>query len=321
MRKPSIYKQLLAFFIPGIVIFTTLGGWRSVQAETESPISPNTEQLNLVGDGKPFKPTDLEQSEKPYEGDRGIPRGIDNRMPVLSRYYPWSAIGRVQGTTADAKSYYCTGTLIADDIVLTNAHCVIDTETHQLSKELRFIPNVINGKLQSQEDIAKVQNVTKNVWYGTDFKNGGFDNVKNQSKDWALIRINQPLARKYGRLGWKSVPSSTLIKQKQDKLFFVGYSGDYPDPTKEGYESYTAGKGWTAGYEDNCSIVGEESNLLLHDCATAGGASGGPIIDWIDGMPYIVALNNGEVTIPSTGQDIINFAVKMDFLDKLTSRK
>ncbi len=112
-----------------------------------------------------------------------------------------------------------------------------------------------------------------------------------------------------------------MIKQKQGKLFFVGYSGDYPDPTKEGYESYTAGKGWTAGYQDNCSIVSEQSNLLLHDCATAGGASGGPIIDWIDNWPYVVALNNGEVKNRRTGQDIINFAVKMDFLDKLVARK
>lgn len=77
MHKRSIYKQLLAFFIAGIVGFTALGGWISVQAQTESPISPNTEQLNLVRDGKPFKPADLEQSEKPYayDKDRGIPRG------------------------------------------------------------------------------------------------------------------------------------------------------------------------------------------------------------------------------------------------------
>ncbi|MDZ8033882.1 trypsin-like serine peptidase [Nostoc sp. DedSLP04] len=64
---------------------------------------------------------------------------------MKSRYYPWSAIGRVEYTKANGKSYYCTGTLIADDIVLTNAHCVIDSETHQLSKELRFLPNVINA--------------------------------------------------------------------------------------------------------------------------------------------------------------------------------
>ena len=227
----------------------------------------------------------------------------------------------MQGTAADAKSYYCTGTLVASDIVLTNAHCVIDPETHQLSKELRFIPNAINGKSQSPKDIATVQNIAKNVLYGTDFKNGGFDNVQNQSNDWALIVINQPLGRKYGYLGWQSVPASTLIKQKRKQLFFVGYSSDYPDPSKEGYESLTAGQGWTASYEDGCSIVGEESNLFYHDCSTAAGASGGPIIDVIDGLPYIVALNNGEITIPRTGQDVINFAVKMDFLDKLTGRK
>ncbi|BDI17808.1 hypothetical protein ANSO36C_36100 [Nostoc cf. commune SO-36] len=321
MRKLSIYKQLLAFFIAGIVGFTALGGWISVQAQTESQISPNTEQLNLVGDGKPFKPADLEQSEKPYDRDRGIPRGIDNRIPMRSRYYPWSTIGRVEGITADGESYYCTGTLVASNIVLTNAHCVIDSETHQLSKELRFIPNVINGKSQSPGDMSKVENIAKSVLYGTDFKDGGFDNVKNQSNDWALMIINQPLGRKYGHLGWKSLPASTLIKQKRGKLFFVGYSSDYPDPSKKGYESLTAGKGFTASYEDGCSIVGEESNHFYHNCATAGGSSGGPIIDWIDGLPYIVALNNGEAKNSITGQDIINFAVKMDFLDNLTGRK
>ncbi|WP_176727119.1 hypothetical protein [Nostoc sp. KVJ20] len=41
----------------------------------------------------------------------------------------------------------------------------------------------------------------------------------------------------------------------------------------------------------------------------------------IDGLPYIVALNNGETKNSITGQDIINFAVKMDFLDNLTGRK
>ena len=85
MRKQSIYKQLLAFFIAGIVGFTALGSWISAQAQTVKPISPNTEQLNFLGDGKPFKPDDLQQSEKPYDSDRGIPRGIDNRTPMLSR--------------------------------------------------------------------------------------------------------------------------------------------------------------------------------------------------------------------------------------------
>ena len=311
MNKKFIYKQFLALFIAGIIGFATLGSWISVQAQVQTPpkFTPfqDASQFKFSGNSKPFKPANLSQSEKPYDGDRGIIYGVDHRIPMLSRNYPWSTIGRVQGTTADAKSYHCTGTLIADDIVLTNAHCVIDPDTHQQSKEILFLPNVINGK---KTDIVRVEQVK----YGTDFTKGG---ITDQINDWAIMRINQPLGRKYGYLGWKSVPSTTLIKNRE-KLFFVGYSGDFPDPSKKGLESLTAGKGWTAGYQAGCSILREESGVLYHDCDTAGGSSGGPIIGEIDGLPYIIALNNAELKNLVTHQDIVNLAIKVDFLDELT---
>lgn len=219
----------------------------------------------------------------------------------------------MQGTTVDDKSYHCTGTLIYDDIVLTNAHCVINPDTHQLSKEILFLPNVINKVVQNKADVVTVEKVV----YGTDFTKGG---IADQLNDWAIMRISQPLGRKYGYIGWKSLPSTSLIQNNREKLFFVGYSGDFPDPTKKGYESLTAGKGWTASYQAGCSIVREESGVLYHDCDTTGGSSGGPIIGAIGGLPYIVALNNAELKNHVTHQDIINLAVKIDFLDKLVGR-
>ncbi|MBW4613409.1 MAG: trypsin-like peptidase domain-containing protein [Desmonostoc vinosum HA7617-LM4] len=321
MTKKPVYKQPLALFSAGILSTLILGSWVSVQAQkAPQPTTPpkftkfqEAGQLQLSEVGKPFKPSGLNQSEKPTGDVRGIPDGIDDRLPMLSREYPWSAIGRVQGTTTNAKSYHCTGTLIADNIILTNAHCVIDPQTHQLSKEILFLPNVINGNVQNKRDVALVEQVI----YGTDFKSGG---ITDQVNDWALLKINKPLGRKYGYLGWKSIPSSTLIKNKE-KLFFVGYSGDFPDPNKKGYEFLTAGPGWTAGYQAGCSIVREEQEVLLHDCDTAGGSSGGPIIGVINGQPYIVALNNAELKNPRSHQDIINLAVKVSFLDRLAGRK
>ncbi|OUL33003.1 peptidase S1 [Nostoc sp. T09] len=320
MNTKPIDKQRFALFFAGIFSAMTLGGSVAVQAQTESqPSSPpkftkfQAGQLKIQGNGKPFKPTGLRQSEKPTGGRRGIPDGIDDRTPMLSREYPWSAIGRVQGTTTDAQSYHCTGTLIADDIVLTNSHCVIDPETHQLSKKIQFRPNVINGVVSDERDIATVDQVI----YGTDFTG---DSATNQTNDWAIMKIDKPLGRKYGYLGWKSLPTAALLKNKQ-KLFFVGYSGDFPDPNKKGYEYLSAGQGWTAGFQAGCSIVREEENVLFHDCDTAGGSSGGPIIGLIDGQPYIVALNNAEIKNTNTHQDIINLAVKISFLDELAANK
>ncbi|MBD2210266.1 trypsin-like peptidase domain-containing protein [Calothrix sp. FACHB-156] len=320
MTTKAIYKQPFALFFAGILSAVALGGSVSVQAQTESqPSSPpkftkfQPGKLKIQGNGNPFKPSGMRQSEKPTGGKRGIPDGVDDRIPMLSRDYPWSAIGRVQGTTTDAKSYHCTGTLIADDIVLTNSHCVIDPETHQLSKKILFLPNVINGAVSNERDIATVEQVI----YGTDFTG---ENTTNQINDWAIMKINKPLGRKYGYLGWKSLPASALIKNKE-KLFFVGYSGDFPNPEKKGYEFLTAGKGWTAGFQAGCSIVKEEDDVLFHDCDTAGGSSGGPIIGLIDGQPYIVALNNAEIKNTRTHQDIINLAVKISFLDELVGNQ
>ncbi|MEH1933279.1 MAG: trypsin-like peptidase domain-containing protein [Nostoc sp.] len=303
-------RKFFALLLTGFLIVTTFSYWSSVQAETQvkpqQTITPkfiSSQKLKLEGDGKPFIPPGLERGAKPDESDsRGIPGIIDNRTPMLSDKYPWSAIGRIKGTTGDGSGYYCTGTLIAANLVLTNAHCVIDHETGKLSTKIEFLPNVIDGHYQ---DIAE----TKEVYYGTDFK----ESKDLSPNDWAILKINQPLGRKYGYLGWKSIASATLVRNEK-AFYFVGYSGDFPNDNYQKY--FSAGAGWTASYEAGCSIVGEEDGFFLHDCATAAGSSGSPIVGVIGGDPYIVALNNGEAKNLKTGQDIINYAVKISTIEE-----
>ncbi|MEA5551683.1 trypsin-like serine protease [Anabaena cylindrica UHCC 0172] len=321
MFKQPIYKQPVALFIATLLSLIIATNWVSVQAQVKPKVQQTTPptftkfqdagKLNLSADGKPFKPEDVNQSDNPDPEHRGT-IGPDDRIPMFSREYPWSAIGRIQGTTTDAQNYSCTGTLIGDDSVLTNAHCVIDPETHQLSRQIIFSPNVIDGKVADQRDIAFVERVT----YGTDFTD---DEITNQTQDWAIMKLNKPIGRKYGYLGHKSLPTSTLINNPK-KFAFVGYSGDYPDPKTRGYEFLKAGAGWTAGYQVGCSIVKEERDILFHDCDTAAGSSGGPIMAWIGNKPYIVALNNAEIKNLNTHQDVINLAVKISFLDRLAGK-
>jgi protease YdgD len=309
-------KQSFALFLSAILGVGTLGYWTSMQAQAQTQGQQTTPpkftsfkdagKLRIQGNNKPFMPSGLGQSAKPNEGGtRGIPDQIDDRIPMLSRKYPWSTIGRVQGTTAGAGSYHCTGALIAEDIILTNAHCVIDPENGKLSKKIKFLPNVIDGQVQDTRDVVEVVDVV----YGTNFKDG----AKLDANDWAVMKINKPLGRKYGYLGVKSVASATLVRN-QKKYFFVGYSGDFPSAKYQQY--FSAGAGWTASFQAGCSILKEEANFLLHDCDTAGGSSGGPIIAMVDGEPYVVALNEGEVKSSSTKRDLFNVAVKIDFLDK-----
>jgi V8-like Glu-specific endopeptidase len=324
MKNKLISKQSIALFLAVTISGMTLNTWVNANAQTSpaKPTAPKYTKLqdannfSIKGNGKAFQPTNLQQANKPDKADdkefqrRGV-IGWDDRVPLLSRQYPWSAIGRVQGLTTEGKDYHCTGTLISEDVVLTNAHCVIDPETRQFSQKILFLPNVINGRAGNESDIAQVENVV----YGTDFTG---TKLENQTNDWALLKLNKPIGLKYGYLGWKSLPSSTLTKNR-NKYIFVGYSGDFPNTNKENYRFFTAGSGWTASVQQGCSIVSEESNVLLHDCDTTGGSSGGAIIGVIGNQPYIIALNNAEIKTRG-GRAIINLGVKIDFLDRLAGK-
>ncbi|NJL64613.1 MAG: trypsin-like serine protease [Methylacidiphilales bacterium] len=310
-------KTTFAFSITATLSVVALTTFLKANAQTPSPsaIAPkfisfkDAKNFKIKGNGNPFQPSNLQQVTKPDKPDdkefknRAV-IGWDDRTPMLSRQYPWSAIGRVQGITTENKEYHCTGTLIAEDVVLTNAHCVINPETRKLSQRIAFSPNVINGKVANQADVAEVVNVV----YGTDF---GGSALENQTNDWAILKLDKPIGLKYGYLGWKSLSDATLTRN-QKAYIFVGYSGDFPNPNNQKYQFFTAGAGFTASAQAGCSITQAQSNVLFHDCDTTGGSSGGAIIGVIDNKPYIVGLNNAERRDGST-----NLGLKIDFLDKL----
>lgn len=222
-------------------------------------------------------PSDRELSEQPTEGGRYV-LGTDNRQPLTSQQYPWSAIGKIIGIGADGYAHSCTGALVAPDVVLTNAHCVLDVATRQYHSEIAFFPNFIDGRAPDGANVVQ-------VYVGTDFSDVGRGGLSPD--DWALMKLDQPLGHQYGTLQLRPLPPSVL-ERNPGKMWLVGYSGDFP-PTRPGE---------TAGVHAQCSILGEAagafSGMLLHDCDMEGGASGGPILGIIDNQVYIVGLNVGH---------------------------
>lgn len=206
------------------------------------------------------QPVDVPQSTEP-----------DNLAPVLSTAYPWSAIGRLEqlqpnGTVALS----CTGTLIGKDLVLTNAHCVVDKKTKRLVKHvLRFRPNVINGQ-------ARAVAYARRVRYGQ--INGRSDDANN----WALIKLDRLLGEDFGTLGWRSLTGSEL-RQIGSQLRLVGYTPDFPRKRP----------GITAVTQQNCQILAEAQGVLYHSCSSYKGAPGSPVLARIDGRYHIVALHAG----------------------------
>jgi protease YdgD len=51
------------------------------------------------------------------------------RMLTAAEHVPWRAVGRVNIEVRSSARGMCTGTLIAEDLVLTAAHCVVSDLT------------------------------------------------------------------------------------------------------------------------------------------------------------------------------------------------
>jgi V8-like Glu-specific endopeptidase len=308
MKTKVSLKQLIALLATSI--FSTAIAPLSLSdrssASAQSLAYPSTEStrsifisdladFNLSSETQSFIPPHLNNQPNLPTGGRGV-LGRDDRTEVLSQAYPWSTIGRIEGIDVNGESYICTGTLISADVVLTNAHCVVDISTQQLSQTIRFMPNLINGQIPDAADVAYVGD----VYVGTDFSDR--PNLPH-ADDWALLKLDKPLGDKYGWLGWSSLPISTLSNSDyQEQLIFVGYSGDYPRNNP----------GATAGAQFGCSILDEMEDVLLHDCDTFGGSSGGPILGLVDGELRIIAINAAEALDSESGEPITNLAVSID---------
>lgn len=231
--------------------------------------------LNLTPELEALIPDDLPPSRHPQDMRGTI--GEDDRLELLSNRYPWSAIGRVVIEDANGMTGHCSGTLVAADIVLTNAHCVMSTETGELHRSISFQPNVVNNVVRDLADLAEAEA----VFYGTNFQGNP---SPPHPDDWAFLKLNQPLGDRYGTLPWMPLSLETLVEDYAGELVMVGYSGDYPRDRPAS----------SAGVHLGCSILELYANSFTHDCDTFGGSSGGPILAWIGDQAYIVAINSAE---------------------------
>ncbi len=189
--------------------------------------------------------------------------GTDDREALTSDELPWRAVGRLVGPTGGI----CTATLVARNYIVTAAHCVIDSNTgHIQSGEHEFQPNYKNG--------ASVMTVAIDwFWWGSSDPNN------HRGADWAILRTETAVGDQYG---WLPMHSTTLEDFPLD-LSVAGYSGDFQ-----------AGK--SAGLARNCHVKGRDTvdGLIMHDCDTTRGASGGPATHMLNGQTTIFGINVAE---------------------------
>ncbi len=170
-------------------------------------------------------------------------------IPLTDRddLYGWEAVGRI-----DTGKGYCTGVLIASDIVLTAAHCVYDRATGRLMSpdQFRFSAGLRNG-------VALAQRVGAQVVAHKQYIPHSGVHTNNIRYDVALIKLDQPIST------FEAPPFALHSGIRQGNSVSV--------------VSYGRGRDDVLSWQRQCDVLGRGQGLIAFNCNVTFGSSGAPV--------------------------------------------
>jgi V8-like Glu-specific endopeptidase len=174
----------------------------------------------------------------------------------------FEAVGRI-----DLGGYsFCTGTLIADDLVLTAAHCLFDPETF-VQRDLagvEFLAGWRDGRALAYRGVRQAF-----VHPGYVFQGNG-EGAARVVNDIALLELDRPIR------GNGIEPIAVASKPRKG------------DPV--GVVSYAVNREERPSLERECDVLARPAQMLVISCTVDFGASGAPILTFTDGHAQLVSV-------------------------------
>jgi protease YdgD len=169
-------------------------------------------------------------------------------IDVDADLFPWSSIGKIYNSARSS----CTGSVIAQDKVLTAAHCLFNRATSRFLQPdaLHFLLGYKGGEYRSHARVASYM-------LGTNYKPD--EATKSVLADWAILVLTEPLS--------KSTMPFTLAESPSvagERIMVGGFSQSYP---------------FKMTADTDCAVRGAlPTGLIVHDCAVMHGVSGAPLL-------------------------------------------
>jgi protease YdgD len=196
--------------------------------------------------------------------------GSDDRVIVDSGEWPWAAIGRVNFGGRG----FCTGTLVASDVVLTAAHCLFDQKRDRWYRhqEVTFLAGYRRGE-------AGAIGRARTIVVPPAFRQAARPSLDRIANDWALVVLREPLPV-------KPLPVRPLAE--------ASAPSDHPQML---CASYGQDRAHLLSVHRGCEISGRmaEGKVLVHTCDATRGGSGAPLFVVTDDGPGLVGLVVGHL--------------------------
>jgi len=180
----------------------------------------------------------------------------------------WQGVGRINMRNAG----FCTGAMIAPDLVLTAAHCMFHPQTGALLKpsDIEFLAGWRSGRAGAQRKARRFV-VHKNYAPGRKVQ------VEKVSSDIAIIELELPI-------------TGNFIKA------FEYYSKpEVGDDVK--VVSYAQDRSEAPSIEEPCQVIGADTRALILTCNVDYGASGSPIFVIDKGVPKIASVISAKAIV------------------------